>query len=194
MKASDIHLEPTEGCLRIRFRVHGNLLVQRKLALREGEEVLKALKLEARLLASSVGSFQSSRVRLNFAARQDPGPARGSLAHGGRRIRGDAPAGFQEHRSHAGATEPAAGILSSNCWTASAKRAGSSSLPGPPAPARPQRSTPSCSISIPRTRRSSPLRTPSNTESAASPKSRSNLRKASRFQTRFARAFARIRT
>ena len=64
MKASDIHLEPTEGCLRIRLRVHGNLLVQRKLALREGEEVLKALKLEARLLASSVGSFQSSRVRL----------------------------------------------------------------------------------------------------------------------------------
>ena len=66
MRASDIHLEPTEGYLRIRFRVHGNLLVQRKLALREGEEVLKALKLEARLLASSVGSFQSSRVRLNL--------------------------------------------------------------------------------------------------------------------------------
>ena len=64
MRASDIHLEPTEGCLRIRFRVHGDLLVQRKLALRAGEDVLKALKLEARLLASSVGSFQSSRVRL----------------------------------------------------------------------------------------------------------------------------------
>ena len=67
MRASDIHLEPTEGCLRIRFRVHGDLLVQRKLALREGEEVLKALKLEARLLASSVGTFQSSRVRLALA-------------------------------------------------------------------------------------------------------------------------------
>ena len=46
--------------------MHGNLLVQRKLALRAGEEVLKALKLEARLLASSVGSFQSSRVRLGL--------------------------------------------------------------------------------------------------------------------------------
>ena len=64
MKASDIHLEPGEGYLRIRFRVHGNLLVQRRLAMREGEEVIKSLKLEARLLASSVGSFQSSRIRL----------------------------------------------------------------------------------------------------------------------------------
>ena len=64
MKASDIHLEPSEGYLRIRFRVHGNLLVQRRLTLREGEEVIKSLKLEARLLASSVGTFQSSRVRL----------------------------------------------------------------------------------------------------------------------------------
>lgn len=64
MKASDIHLEPGEGHLRIRFRVHGNLLVQRKLTGREGEEVLKSLKLEARLLASSVGTFQSSRIRL----------------------------------------------------------------------------------------------------------------------------------
>lgn len=64
MGASDIHLEPNEGFLRVRFRVHGNLLVQRRLALREGEEVIKSLKLEARLLASSVGTFQSSRVRL----------------------------------------------------------------------------------------------------------------------------------
>ncbi len=66
MRASDIHLEPSEGYLRIRFRVHGNLLVQRRLALREGEEVIKSLKLEARLLASSVGTFQSSRVRLSL--------------------------------------------------------------------------------------------------------------------------------
>ena len=66
MKASDIHLEPSEGHLRIRFRVHGNLLVQRRLTLREGEEVIKSLKLEARLLASSVGTFQSSRVRLSL--------------------------------------------------------------------------------------------------------------------------------
>lgn len=66
MKASDIHLEPSEGYLRIRFRVHGNLLVQRRLTLREGEEVIKSLKLEARLLASSVGTFQSSRVRLSL--------------------------------------------------------------------------------------------------------------------------------
>jgi type II secretory ATPase GspE/PulE/Tfp pilus assembly ATPase PilB-like protein len=66
MRASDIHLEPGEGHLRIRFRVHGNLLVQRKLTAREGEEVLKSLKLEARLLASSVGTFQSSRIRLTL--------------------------------------------------------------------------------------------------------------------------------
>ncbi|MBE0540399.1 MAG: Flp pilus assembly complex ATPase component TadA [Verrucomicrobia bacterium] len=66
MRASDIHLEPSEGYLRIRFRVHGNLLVQRRLTLREGEEVIKSLKLEARLLASSVGTFQSSRVRLSL--------------------------------------------------------------------------------------------------------------------------------
>ena len=66
MRASDIHLEPGEGQLRIRFRVHGNLLVQRKLTAREGEEVLKSLKLEARLLASSVGTFQSSRIRLTL--------------------------------------------------------------------------------------------------------------------------------
>ncbi len=66
MRASDIHLEPSEGYVRIRFRVHGNLLVQRRLTLREGEEVIKSLKLEARLLASSVGTFQSSRVRLSL--------------------------------------------------------------------------------------------------------------------------------
>jgi type II secretory ATPase GspE/PulE/Tfp pilus assembly ATPase PilB-like protein len=66
MQASDIHLEPGEDCLRIRFRVHGNLLVQRRLSLRDGEEVLKALKLEAKLLASSVGTFQSSRIRLDL--------------------------------------------------------------------------------------------------------------------------------
>ncbi len=63
MRASDIHLEPAEGEMRIRFRVHGNLLVQRKLTARDGEEVLKALKLEARLLTSTSGTFQSSRIR-----------------------------------------------------------------------------------------------------------------------------------
>ena len=41
--------------------MHGNLLVQRRLATREGEDVIKSLKLEARLLASSVGSLQSSQ-------------------------------------------------------------------------------------------------------------------------------------
>ncbi len=66
MRASDIHLEPSDGYLRIRFRVHGNLLVQRRLTTRDGEEVIKSLKLEARLLASSVGTFQSSRVRLTL--------------------------------------------------------------------------------------------------------------------------------
>lgn len=66
MKASDIHFEPSDGYLRIRFRVHGDLLVQRRLSMREGEEVIKALRLEARLLASSVGTFQSSRVRLTL--------------------------------------------------------------------------------------------------------------------------------
>jgi len=63
-RASDIHLEPSEGYLRIRFRVHGNLLVQRRVTMREGEEVIKSLKLEARLLVSSVGTFQSSRIRI----------------------------------------------------------------------------------------------------------------------------------
>lgn len=63
MGASDIHLEPAEGHMRIRYRVHGNLLVQRKLTSREGEEVLKSLKMDARLLASTSGNFQSSRIR-----------------------------------------------------------------------------------------------------------------------------------
>jgi type II secretory ATPase GspE/PulE/Tfp pilus assembly ATPase PilB-like protein len=63
MGASDIHLEPGEGYMRIRFRVHGNLLVQRKLAVRQGEEVMKSLKLEAHLLSSQTGTFQSSRIR-----------------------------------------------------------------------------------------------------------------------------------
>ncbi len=63
MGASDIHLEPGEGYMRIRFRVHGNLLVQRKLTVRQGEEVMKSLRLEAHLLNSQTGSFQSSRIR-----------------------------------------------------------------------------------------------------------------------------------
>ena len=63
MGASDIHLEPGDGYTRVRFRVHGNLLVQRKLAPRQAEEVMKALKLEAHLLNSQTGTFQSSRIR-----------------------------------------------------------------------------------------------------------------------------------
>jgi type II secretory ATPase GspE/PulE/Tfp pilus assembly ATPase PilB-like protein len=63
MGASDIHLEPGEGYMRVRFRVHGNLLVQRKLAARQGEEVMKSLKLDAHLLNSITGTFQSSRIR-----------------------------------------------------------------------------------------------------------------------------------
>ena len=63
MGASDIHLEPGDGFMRVRFRVHGNLLVQRKLTARQGEEVLKSLKLEAHLLNSQNGTFQSSRIR-----------------------------------------------------------------------------------------------------------------------------------
>jgi type II secretory ATPase GspE/PulE/Tfp pilus assembly ATPase PilB-like protein len=63
MGASDIHLEPGEGYMRVRFRVHGNLLVQRKLTARQGEEVMKSLKLEAHLLHSQTGTFQSSRIR-----------------------------------------------------------------------------------------------------------------------------------
>ena len=63
MQASDIHLEPADGCMRIRYRVHGNLLVQRKLTTREGDEVMKSLKLEAHLLSSAHGTFQSSRIR-----------------------------------------------------------------------------------------------------------------------------------
>jgi type II secretory ATPase GspE/PulE/Tfp pilus assembly ATPase PilB-like protein len=63
MGASDVHLEPGDGYTRVRFRVHGNLLVQRKLAPRQAEEVMKALKLEAHLLNSQTGTFQSSRIR-----------------------------------------------------------------------------------------------------------------------------------
>jgi type IV pilus assembly protein PilB len=66
MKASDIHLEPSEGQLRIRIRVHGDLLVQRKLSSREGDEVLKSIKLDAHLLTSSSGTFQSSRIRIQL--------------------------------------------------------------------------------------------------------------------------------
>lgn len=63
MGASDIHLEPGEGYMRIRYRIHGNLMVQRKLTSRQGEEVMKSLKLEAKLLSSQNGTFQSSRIR-----------------------------------------------------------------------------------------------------------------------------------
>ena len=66
MGASDIHLEPEEGYLRVRFRVHGDLLVQRKLSLRQGEEVMKSLKLDAHLLNSQSGAIQSSRIRSQF--------------------------------------------------------------------------------------------------------------------------------
>ena len=112
MGASDIHLEPGDGYTRVRFRVHGNLLVQRKLAPRQAEEVMKALKLEAHLLNSQTGTFQSSRIRTELPH----GKAIDLRVEVAPTVDGDSVvmqvAGLQEHQPEPGGPQSPGGLLS----------------------------------------------------------------------------------
>lgn len=66
MQASDIHLEKTENSWRLRYRINGELLVQRRLTETQGELLMKRIKLEARVLHSLTGSFVSSRIQCDL--------------------------------------------------------------------------------------------------------------------------------
>jgi MSHA biogenesis protein MshE len=172
LRASDIHIEPQETALRIRFRIDGVLHVQTEADAKIAGAVALRLKLMSGLDISEKRLPQDGRF--NIKVRNNPVDVRISTM----------PTQYGESVVMR-LLNQSTGLLGldrlgmpprvlERCATPSAAPAAWCWSPAPPAAARPPPCTPRCPRSTPPRRRSSPSRTRSNTACPASTRCRCN--------------------
>ena len=119
VRASDIHIEPQEGRLLIRFRIDGVLHLQTEADSKIAPALVLRLKLMSGLDISEKRLPQDGRFNVRVRE-QRRGCAYLHHAHAVRRIGGDAPA--EPGRRHARTGQ--AGHAAATCWNASARSSG----------------------------------------------------------------------
>ena len=174
-RASDIHIEPREKELIVRYRVDGNLMEVKRANRNYVNSILSRVKIMAGLNIAEKRLPQDGRIRRKIAGKDID--MRVATAPGGqRRAHHHSSARSTRACSTTWPTSASARITWSSSTSSSIARTASSWSPAPPARARRRRCTPAWRGSTRPTSTSSRSRTRSSTSSRASRRCRSTPR------------------